>query len=49
MMTNVKLEKTDSIEGVPGVSKKESGWGSEWWSDGTNEFLLQYSYILNHW
>ena len=43
MMTNVKLEKTDRIEGIPGVSTKESGWGTEWWSDGTNMFLLKYS------
>lgn len=43
MMTNVKLEKTGSTEGIPGVTKKESGWGTETWSDGTHSFLLQYS------
>ena len=42
-MSEVKLKKISSETGIPGVSKIEPGWGSERWSDGTHEFLLQYS------
>lgn len=43
MMSEVKLEKISSESGIPGVSKAEPGWGSERWSDGTHNFLLQYT------
>ena len=42
-MFEVKLEKISSETGFLGISKAKTGYGSEWWSDGTHKFFLQYS------